>query len=182
MLTVRRLQPLAHMKLPSSRILAGIGIPLFPFGVAIAPVWEFVGGSGLATTEFPLGHPVNAAVDSKDRIFVAENFHHRVQRYSSNGNFEMGWFVPTSGAFALRTISDDRVQIATARANKLLTYSCDLLMVADVLPLGGIRGSYTAGNTDNFLQSGSCISKRSIDSRTALSASINFRLWSVSSS
>ena len=33
--------------------------------------------------------------------------------------------MPTSGAFALRTTSDDRVQVATARANKLLTYSCD---------------------------------------------------------
>src|SRR5688500_7504051 len=96
--------------------------------MAIIPSWtlvSWIGGPRLTATEFPLGHPMDVAVDSQGRIYVAENFYHRVQRYSPDGKFQLGWSVPTAGAFALRTTPDDRIQVATARANKLLTYSAD---------------------------------------------------------
>jgi hypothetical protein len=116
------------MKLPSSRVLFTIGATIFLFGIAIVPAWEIiasVGGSSLVTTPFPFGDLQDVAVDAHGRIYVAEGLYHRVQRYSPEGNFQCGWFVPTSGAFALRATTDDRILVATARANKLLTYDSE---------------------------------------------------------
>ena len=101
---------------------------LFLFGAAIIPSWlltKWIGGPRLAAVEFPLSDPLDVAVDSKGRIYVADGMYSRVQRYSPEGQFQLGWFVPTAGVFALKTLEDDRVQVATARANKLLTYSAD---------------------------------------------------------
>jgi hypothetical protein len=80
----------------------GVVLFLSGFGLFIgAPVptwaaWCF-GWPKLETTEFPLGDPTDVAVDSQGRIYIAENFCHRVQRYSPVGKFERGWFVDTSG-------------------------------------------------------------------------------------
>jgi hypothetical protein len=114
--------------LPSRRVLMAVGLPLFLIGWAIMPGWKafaWIGGSGLATMEFPINDIADVAVDSQGRIYVADSFHSRVQRYSPDGEFEHGWFVPTSGVFALRTTANDEVKVATARANKLLKYNID---------------------------------------------------------
>jgi hypothetical protein len=117
------------MILPSGRVLHGIGVSLFLFGLAITPAWHLVawiGGPDVATVEFPLGDVEDVAVDSQGRIYVGTGFlAHRVQRYSPGGEFECGWPVPTSGAFAMRTTPDGWVLVATARGKKLLTYSGD---------------------------------------------------------
>ena len=116
------------LKLPPSRVLIPVGKLLFLAGPGMVLSWQLlalIGGPALATTEFPLGKAGDVAVDSRGRIYVAEDFHHRVQRYSPDGEFERGWSVPTAGVFALRTTADDRVVVATARANKLLTYDRD---------------------------------------------------------
>ena len=116
------------MKAPSHKLLLAIGAPLFLFGVAIIPAWEllkWIGGPRLAAVEFPLSDPRDVAVDSQGRIYVAEGMYSRVQRYSPEGQFQLGWFVPTAGVFSLKTREGDRVQVATARANKVLTYSAD---------------------------------------------------------
>lgn len=117
------------MKLPSARVLLAVGLPIFLFGLAIIPGWHIAGMVGvpdLATTEFPFGDLEDVAVDSRGRIYVGEGLHGaRVQRYSPEGEFERGWFVPTSGAFALRTTPDGRVQVATIRGRELLTYTSD---------------------------------------------------------
>jgi len=112
----------------ATQLLLGVGLALFLFGTAIVYGWNFtawIGGSRLGTTEFPLGNPHDVAVDSHGRIYLAEGFSHRIQRYSPKGQFELGWFVPTAGLFGLRTAPDDRVQVATERSNKLLVYSSD---------------------------------------------------------
>jgi NHL repeat len=116
------------VKTPSHKLLLGIGVPLFLFGMAIVPGWrlaKWIGGSRLTRVEFPLSDPSDVAVDSKGRIYVADGMYSRVQRYSPEGRFQLGWFVPTAGVFALKTLDNDRLQVATARANKLLTYSAD---------------------------------------------------------
>jgi hypothetical protein len=110
------------------RRFTAVGAVIFLFGFAITPAWligAWVGGQKLSGMEFPLSHVADVAVDSHGRIYVAESFFQRIQRYSPEGRFERGWFVPTSGVFALRTTADDRVKVATARASKLLTYSPD---------------------------------------------------------
>lgn len=117
------------MRLPSGRVLHGIGVAIFLFGLAIIPAWHLVawiGGPDVATVEFPYGDLEDVAVDSQGRIYVGEGFHtHRVQRYSPAGEFQCGWPVPTSGAFAIRTAPDGRLLVATARGKKLLTYNSD---------------------------------------------------------
>src|SRR5207245_479741 len=59
-------------------LLCGGGLGLLALVLALVAAW--FGGPQLTTTEFPLGHPVNVAVDSQGRIYVAENFYGRVQR------------------------------------------------------------------------------------------------------
>jgi hypothetical protein len=117
-----------YMKLPLGKMFSVCGVALFLFGMGIVLGWtaaSWIGGSRLKGTEFPLGDVRDVAVDSRGRIFVADGFFHRVQRYSPDGRFELGWFVPTAGVFALRTTDTDEVQVATARANKLVTYTGD---------------------------------------------------------
>lgn len=109
-------------------MLGVCGTALFVCGTGIVIGWgaiAWIGGRRLASTEFPLGDVRDVAVDSRGRIYVADTFCHRVQRYSAEGRFELGWFVPTAGVFALRTTDHDQLQVATARANKLLTYTGD---------------------------------------------------------
>jgi hypothetical protein len=115
-------------KLPRSRILFPVGLTFFLAGPGLVLGWKLankLGGDALATTEFPLGDLRDVAVDPAGRIYVADEFHSRVQRYAPDGEFQLGWPVPTAGVFALRTTADGRVLVATARANKLLTYDAD---------------------------------------------------------
>jgi hypothetical protein len=65
------------------------------------------------------------AVDSRGRIYVGVQIFHRIQRYSPDGRFERGWFVPTAGLFGLRTTADGHVEVATAGANKFLVFDAD---------------------------------------------------------
>ena len=113
---------------PLPKLMGWIGKAVCLLGSAIALGgcgWSRLGAPGPARVEFPLGVVRDVATDSRGRIYVAVGMYSRVQRYSPDGQFEVGWSVPTAGFFALRTTPDDRVQVAAARANKLLTYSPD---------------------------------------------------------
>src|SRR5262249_38619653 len=98
---VRRLLNYVIMKLPSSRVLCAIGMPMFLFGLVSGAGWPLTGaisacttGFQLATTEFPLGIWIDVAVDSQGRFYVVDSFHLPVQRYSPDAEFERGWFTP----------------------------------------------------------------------------------------
>jgi hypothetical protein len=119
----------------SSRILLIFGAALFFMGVGTVVGWKafgWIAPSRSAETEFPFGDLIDVAVDDQGRIYVADGFYSRVQRYSASGEFERGWFADTAGVFALRTTATGLVEVATARANKLLTYTPDGQLLSDV--------------------------------------------------
>jgi hypothetical protein len=129
MRTMHRLLTFIIMKLPPGRVLHGVGVALALFGWGSALAWPMTGlvsawtsGFQLATTEFALGDPRDVAVDSHGRFYVVDSFHLRVQRYSSGGEFELGWFVPRK-IFAVRTTADDRVVVGAEGGPR--TYSSD---------------------------------------------------------
>jgi hypothetical protein len=93
-----------------------------------------------------LGEVRDVATDPQGRIYVAEGFYARVQRYSADGEFEVGWPVPTAGFFALRTTSDGQLQVATARGNKLLTYTADGQLVSEGTHDGRLAQEFAAEN------------------------------------
>ncbi len=120
------------MRRRTYRILEGIGVSLFLFGWAIVPAWlilALIGGSNLSSVEFPLGDPDGAFVDSRGRIYVGDGFYFRVQRYSPDGAFERGWFVP--GIIALRVSNADQVEVATRSANRVQTYDTEGRLLRD---------------------------------------------------
>jgi hypothetical protein len=152
---VRRLLNFLIMKLPSSRVLHAVGVPIALFGWVIALAWPLTGlvsarttGFQLATTEFPLGDPVDVAVDSHGRFYVVDSLHLRVQRYSPDGEFQRGWLVPRK-VFAVRTTADDRVIVGAEGGPR--TYSSDgelLEVLADENELrrqGLVRGREPTG-------------------------------------
>jgi hypothetical protein len=131
---VRRLLNFLLLKLPSSRILYAIGVPIFLFGLVTGAGWPLTGvisacttGFELATTEFPLGIWIDVAVDSQGRFYVVDSFHLRVQRYSPDGEFERGWFSPRTWGklkvFAVRIADDDRVIVVDEDILRTFTYA-----------------------------------------------------------
>lgn len=127
---VRWLLNFLNMKLPSSRVLYAIGMPVSLFGFVSCAGWLLTGvvsqcttRSQLATTEFPLGIPSDVAVDSQGRIYVVDELLGRVQRYSPDGEFERGWFGPRTDkklkVFLVRIGDDDRVIVG----DRLHTYT-----------------------------------------------------------
>jgi hypothetical protein len=131
---VRRLLNYVIMKLPSSRVLCAIGIPIFLLGLVSGAGWPLTGvisacttGFQLATTEFPLGMWIDVAVDSQGRFYVVDTFHDRVQRYSPDGEFERGWFSPRTWGnlkvFAVRLADDDRVIVVVRSGPRTFTYT-----------------------------------------------------------
>src|SRR5262245_7183543 len=127
--SVRRLLNFLLRKLPPSRVLHAIGLPIFLVGWVSGAAWPLTGlvsarttGFQLATTEFPLGDPTDVAVDSHGRFFVVDSLHLRVQRYSPDGEFQRGWLVPRK-VFALRTTADDQVIVGAEGGPR--TYSSD---------------------------------------------------------
>ena len=143
------------MKLPSSRILQAIGTPVFVVGVVSGVGWPLTGLIGawtgsfhLATTEFPLGGPRDVAVDSSGRLYVVDSLYLRVQRYSPDGEFQRGWFVPRK-VFAVRTTPDDRVVVGAEGGPRTYSGDGELLEVlsdADELRRQGlVRGKEATG-------------------------------------
>lgn len=131
---VRRLLNFLITKLPSSRVLGAIGLPVFLFGFVSGASWPLTGlvsalttGFQLATTEFPLGMPSDVAVDSQGRFYVVDRLHLRVQRYSPDGEFERGWFSPRTDeklkVFVVRRGDDDRVIVG--EGPRTYTYTSD---------------------------------------------------------
>jgi hypothetical protein len=130
-------------KLPPSRFLYAIGVPVGLFGWVTALAWPLTGlvsawtsGFQLAATEFPLGDPQDVAVDSHGRLYVVDSLHHRVQRYSPDGEFERGWLVPRK-VFAVRTTADDRVIVGAEGGPR--TYSSDGELLEVLSDDGGLR-------------------------------------------
>jgi hypothetical protein len=126
---VQRLLIFIILKLPSSRVLYRIGMPIALFGWVSALAWPLTGlvsawtnGFQLAATEFPLGDPRGVAVDSHGRFYVVDALHLRVQRYSPSGEFERGWSVPRK-VFTVRTTTDDRVIVGAEGGPR--TYSSE---------------------------------------------------------
>src|SRR5215208_4493717 len=79
-------------KLPPSRFLYAIGVPVGLFGWVTALAWPLTGlvsawtsGFQLAATGFPPGGPQDVAGDSHGRLDGGDSLHHRVQRYSPDG-------------------------------------------------------------------------------------------------
>jgi hypothetical protein len=131
---VRRLLNYVIMKLPSSRVLGAIGMPIFLLGLVSGAGWPLTGaisacttGFQLATTEFPLGIWIDVAVDSQGRFYVVDSFHLRIQRYSPDGEFERGWFSPRTWGklkvFAVRIAGDDRVIVVDEGEPRTFTYT-----------------------------------------------------------
>jgi hypothetical protein len=91
-------------------------------------------GPRLSNVEFPFGMrgDLTLTVDSLGRIYVGDNFHSRIQRYSATGQFQLGWFVDADGIFVVRTNKDDRVEVALARREGLLTYATDGHLLSQV--------------------------------------------------
>lgn len=89
--------------------------------------WQSAGwisGERFRSTEFPFGQLADVAVDADGRIYVAEAFNSRIQRYSRSGAFELGWFVPAyGGAFRITDIGEGYIIVATLRGNQGLTYT-----------------------------------------------------------
>lgn len=131
--SLQRLLDLVLMKLPSSRVLAAIGMPIAIFGWVNIAAWPVTGlissrtnGFQLATTEFPLGDPQGVAVDTQGRFFVVDALNLRVQRYSPEGEFQRGWFVPKK-IFAVRTTADDRVIVGAEGGARIYSPDGELL-------------------------------------------------------
>lgn len=117
-----------HKRRAIERALIVVGVLMFLGGLALNCASYFLPYFSRiqeANVEFPFSILEDVAVDARGRIYVADPFYHRIQKYSADGVFERGWKVQTSGAFALRTTAQDRVVVATARGNKRLTYDCD---------------------------------------------------------
>lgn len=140
-------------KLPSSRVLYAIGVPVALFGWVIGAGWPVTSlisarttGFQLATTEFPLGDPSDVAVDSLGRFYVVDSMHHRVQRYSPDGEFERGWLVPRK-VFTVRTTDDDRVIVGAEGGPRTYSSDGELLEVlsdeSELQRLGLVRGKET---------------------------------------
>lgn len=141
--------------LPSSRVLYAIGKPICFLGCISGVGWPLTGlvsawttGFQLPTTEFPLGDPTHVAVDSHGRFYVVDSLHLRVQRYSPNGEFERGWFVPRK-IFAALTTPDDRVIVGAEGGPRTYSPDGELLEVnpdeGELRRLGLVRGKEPTG-------------------------------------
>jgi hypothetical protein len=115
------------MKHRSSRILFGVGSVIFIAGIILgisAKVPEWL-GMRLSGVEFPFGDLVAVAADSGGRIYVADGWDSRVQRYGLTGNFELGWFVDVGGGtFTVRVTGNNDIKVDSAREGVLI-YSPD---------------------------------------------------------
>lgn len=94
--------------------------------------FSFVGGSlvvlGLYriipdSFEMPLGHLKGIAVDSEGNIYCGAHFYSRIQVYDSEGKFLYGKCIDTGGGtFWIRINSNDQLQVAIARGDKIYTF------------------------------------------------------------
>ncbi len=120
------------------KVPKAIGVVVFVAIWAIAVMTFIVGVYGVgqsADVELPLSDVNDVAVDSQGRIYVMIGAYHRIQRYSAEGEFQLGWHIPTAGASAICTTPDDRVKVAAARRNKLFEYTCDGRLLSSVSDL-----------------------------------------------
>ena len=117
------------------KLLIIFGFSLFLFGWAAgmgAHIPEWLYGSALSKIEYPFGDHLAIASDQLGKIYVGDGYYGRVQRYSSKGEFELGWFVKTGGGvFILRSIDKNRLEVAAAREG-LLTYSSDGRLLSEI--------------------------------------------------
>lgn len=120
------------MRRTRHRILIATGAALFLFGVGVTPAWlafQSFGGRSQSATEFPLGHLVDAAADSKGQLYVADGIYRRIQQYSPDGHFQRGWSVP--GIVGVRVTADDQLEVATRSASTVQVFRPDGTMAVE---------------------------------------------------
>ncbi len=85
----------------------------------------FLGGA-LFPNEVPIGHCLGVVVDHQNRIYLGEGFYGKIQVYDSEGNFLKGWPVDAAGGvFRMRLSDQNKLEVATVRTNRLLTYDAN---------------------------------------------------------
>ena len=72
--------------------------------------------------EMPLGDLEEIAVDSDGNIYCSSQFYSRVQVYDTQGKFLHGIFINTGGTFWIRINSNDQLEVAIARGDKLIRF------------------------------------------------------------
>jgi hypothetical protein len=112
------------------RMLFIVGLTAFFLGLFSGVGWKFLGrleGSGFSRVEYPLNPShINIAVDSQGQIFVGDSVYGRVQRFSSAGQFECGWFVDAKGEdFTLKVDTNSQVEVILTPSRDILTYTSD---------------------------------------------------------
>jgi hypothetical protein len=145
---VDRILERTFKRLPATRTLYRVGTALALLGWIAALAWPmtglisaWTGAYHLQTTEFPLSHPKGAAADSQGRIFVVDAFHLRVQRYSPDGEFQRGWFVPRK-TYAVQVTADDRVMVGAEGGARIYSTDGELL---EIVPSELQRGENPVG-------------------------------------
>ena len=114
-----------------SILLMAVGLVGF-LGAFFIAVW---GENILLTTELPLGSPSGIAVNSKGKIYVGSRSYMRIQRYSTDGQFDRAWHV-RGGKGDWRMYLDDQdrlVLIASSHFTYRLNDNDQLLKPDDSL-------------------------------------------------
>jgi hypothetical protein len=119
--------PGAHVPLANVAICASAGSALLILGIGGFVVGPLVSATVPLTnsTRFPLGDPDSVDTNARGRIYVSESFYKHVQRFSRDGEFEVGWRVDANGPFRLRAMPDSTVEVAVAKARSVFVYASD---------------------------------------------------------
>ena len=103
------------------RYMTAIGIFCF-FAAFVLPTF----GNLLRWVEFPAIYQTKTIKSSDGRFYSATIPLQRIQRYSSKGEFELGWFVEAGGgSFAIGLTKDGNIVSASARAKLVQVFSPD---------------------------------------------------------
>lgn len=78
--------------------------------------------SAAASVEFPLSEVADVVADQNGKIIVVLSVYGRLQVYDVSGRFLYGRYVPVGGAFRLFFDQQGRLNVVSARSNKILTY------------------------------------------------------------
>jgi hypothetical protein len=121
----------------------GIFLTLAVIGVLgfMCPFYLPHSGTWLDHVELPTFFETSTIVLPDGGRLAATMPTQRVQRYGSDGRFQMGWFVPAKGGvFAIGMTRDGKVAVCTARGREILRYELDGRPLGDPRPCFGPPG------------------------------------------